>query len=242
MKAATLLPLLLLAPSAEAQNKFFSSTWGRSPMGAKYAATLYAGDGVVLAKSTELADIEADITARNACNNAGKVYLPASPDADAGGCVDPSIWSNGTWQVTAWGACSVSCGGGTQTRTVSCVSNGGNALLDSKCPAPKPATSQACNTQACPECAIGWASNANLSGYVPQGTVLWCRQTPIYNWWGGWQVQECFWALPTSGGSAFWNMWLFRYYLNGATTNGWNYKGVQNNPVYGAMNKYVCHQ
>lgn len=233
MKAATLLPLLLLASSAEAQNRFFSSTWGRSPMGAKYAATLYAGDGVVLAKSTELADIEADITARNACNNAGKVYLPASPDADAGGCVDPSIWGGGAWQVTAWGACSVSCGGGTQTRTVSCVSSSGNSLPDSKCPTPKPDTSQACNTQGCP-CNIGWTSNANYNGTVIAGTMLTCQTATSYSCWGGWQCATCQWTGNGPGGnSGQWTMWGYRVWQNGAMQNGWTYQGVSGgNTIY----------
>lgn len=122
MKTAILLPLMLLASNAEAQNKFFSSTWGRSPMGAKYAAILSAGDGVVLAKGTELADIEADITARNACNNAGRVYLPASPDADAGGCVDPSIWGVEYQLFTK--TCVPSPTGGVQDCNITCLDQG----------------------------------------------------------------------------------------------------------------------
>jgi len=180
MKAATLLPLLLLASSAEAQNRFFSSTWGRSPMGAKYAATLYAGDGVVLAKSTELADIEADIFARNACNNAGKVYLPASPDADAGGCVDPATWVAGSWAVGAWGACSATCGDGTQTRAVTCQKNG-TTVPDTKCPAPKPATSQACNTQACATCTVSRPLGGQTT-YTAGATISCnkCSNSPVY--------------------------------------------------------------
>jgi hypothetical protein len=47
-----------------------------------------------------------------------------------------------TWQTGSWGACNKSCGGGTQTRSVTCKAN-------HFCPGAKPATSQACNTSAC---------------------------------------------------------------------------------------------
>ncbi|MBU1132929.1 thrombospondin type-1 domain-containing protein, partial [Patescibacteria group bacterium] len=71
---------------------------------------------------------------------------------------------NGGW--CAWGACSATCGGGTQTRTCSCPSpaNGG-----ANCVGP---STQACNTQACtyslkvyvrnvdnyPSCNSGWTT------------------------------------------------------------------------------------
>lgn len=56
------------------------------------------------------------------------------------------------WQTSAFGSCSVSCGGGVQTRTVQCLdTQTGGIVADSFCAAEqtKPATTQACNTQAC---------------------------------------------------------------------------------------------
>tara|TARA_Y100001960_G_C14773763_1_gene881706 strand:- start:3020 stop:4597 length:1578 start_codon:yes stop_codon:yes gene_type:complete len=47
-----------------------------------------------------------------------------------------------SWTVGSWGACSKTCGGGTQTRSVTCSSG-------YRCTGVKPATSQACNTTAC---------------------------------------------------------------------------------------------
>jgi len=53
------------------------------------------------------------------------------------------------WTPSAWGGCSASCGGGTQTRTVSCTRGDGTPLNEIYCTDSKPALSQSCNTQAC---------------------------------------------------------------------------------------------
>ncbi len=57
------------------------------------------------------------------------------------------------WNFTNFGACSVSCGGGTQSRTVTCISTANNqTVADSFCTTnvgPKPAATQACNAQSC---------------------------------------------------------------------------------------------
>tara|TARA_Y100001960_G_C14774839_1_gene882449 strand:- start:1339 stop:2259 length:921 start_codon:yes stop_codon:yes gene_type:complete len=46
------------------------------------------------------------------------------------------------WQAGSWGGCNKTCGGGTQTRSVTCKAN-------HFCPDAKPAASQACNTHGC---------------------------------------------------------------------------------------------
>lgn len=61
------------------------------------------------------------------------------------------MWSY-QWNVSTWSNCSASCGGGTQTRTVTCLRNDGQTVSDSLCTkyvGSKPATSQSCNTQSC---------------------------------------------------------------------------------------------
>ena len=59
------------------------------------------------------------------------------------------------WSLGGWGGCSASCGGGTQTRSVTCARNDGVTVDDAVClklVGAKPATSQPCNTQSCISC------------------------------------------------------------------------------------------
>lgn len=70
------------------------------------------------------------------------------------------LWSY-RWEVGNWGGCSVSCGGGTQTRSVTCKSSDGSTYQDQMClqfVGAKPVTSQVCNTQSCvgSNCCCNW--------------------------------------------------------------------------------------
>lgn len=59
------------------------------------------------------------------------------------------VWTF-TYVLGDWGTCTVTCGGGTQTRTVVCTRNDGVQFSDDFCAGlTKPTTSQVCNTQAC---------------------------------------------------------------------------------------------
>jgi len=70
-----------------------------------------------------------------------------------------------SWYQSGWGSCSVSCGGGYRTQTVSCKRSDGVIMTDeSFCTGTKPETSLECNTQVCPctdECSFGQGKCVN---------------------------------------------------------------------------------
>ncbi|MFC3446787.1 thrombospondin type-1 domain-containing protein [Falsochrobactrum ovis] len=69
-----------------------------------------------------------------------------------------------SWQIGGWGSCSATCGGGTQTRSVTCRRSDGVMVADSYCTNPKPATAQSCNTQACPTGGVWAAYDSGCTG------------------------------------------------------------------------------
>lgn len=109
----------------------------------------------------------------------GQVYL-----CNAQGVWVPSIQYQ--WVPGAWGTCSVECGGGTQTRTITCADMQGNTAPDWCCTdplgnvGPKPATSQACNTNPCKTYlwAIGaWGACSVQCGGGTQTRSVVCEDT-----------------------------------------------------------------
>ena len=79
------------------------------------------------------------------------------------------LWTY-SWSIGSWGTCSATCGGGTQTRTVTCIRSGDNRTFgDNVCTAfgagTKPPTSQPCNTQSCVSCQYTYGVNGtNVTG------------------------------------------------------------------------------
>ncbi|XP_048830375.1 papilin isoform X3 [Brienomyrus brachyistius] len=64
-----------------------------------------------------------------------------------------------SWKMGEWSTCSASCGGGTQTRSVQCLSHdavGSRVVEDSHCAAylPEPLSHQSCNLQQCAEYSV----------------------------------------------------------------------------------------
>ena len=82
------------------------------------------------------------------------------------------------WLAGDWGSCSATCGGGTQSRTVSCLDENGNIVAGSLCdPNTKPATSQSCNTDPCPTyhwLAGDWGSCSATCGGGTQARTVSC--------------------------------------------------------------------
>lgn len=79
--------------------------------------------------------------------------LACKPDCtfDTSGCT--SACTTYTWVTGTPSPCSATCGGGSRARTVSCERNPGAIAVDDTLCAdagPRPATIEACNTQACP--------------------------------------------------------------------------------------------
>ena len=63
-------------------------------------------------------------------------------------CNDQTCGTN-YWDTGAWSSCSASCGGGTSTRSVTCVGSPGDESACTSAATPKPATSRTCNSAAC---------------------------------------------------------------------------------------------
>ena len=86
------------------------------------------------------------------------------------------------WQAGSWGVCTTECGGGQQTRSVTCISSLGNVMVtpgNSTCPLiDMPISSQLCNTAACvaPRWVAGnWSNCSRLCGGGLQTRSVSCQ-------------------------------------------------------------------
>lgn len=84
------------------------------------------------------------------------------------------------WDTSAYGSCSKTCGGGTQTRTSVCRRTDGLQVADSYC-GTKPALSRSCNTQSCYTYAwytgsYNTCSGAQCNQIGTQSRVVYCKR------------------------------------------------------------------
>ncbi|XP_068167394.1 A disintegrin and metalloproteinase with thrombospondin motifs 18 isoform X2 [Antennarius striatus] len=91
------------------------------------------------------------------CRNMAKPLVDLQQSCNRGPCPElPEFISGRTtsiavvsgWYTSPWQQCSVSCGGGVQTRSIQCLRQGRSAA--GCLPFQRPVTSRACNTQFCP--------------------------------------------------------------------------------------------
>uniref|UniRef100_A0A670I4U8 Papilin, proteoglycan like sulfated glycoprotein n=1 Tax=Podarcis muralis TaxID=64176 RepID=A0A670I4U8_PODMU len=82
------------------------------------------------------------------------------------------------WKIGEWGACSATCGGGTQTRSVYCVSHHGpgsqNAVDDAECASltERPRSTQPCNMRQCAAWTTGpWSEVTSCGEGIQTRTV-----------------------------------------------------------------------
>lgn len=105
------------------------------------------------------------------------------------------------WNAGDWGVCSASCGGGVQSRNVSCVRNDNANATDDQCLAndAKPAIEQSCNTQSCTTPVNGQCGAANGQKFISAPVNNLCNSGTMINFSGSgpWQ-----WSCQgISGGS-----------------------------------------
>eukprot|EP00237_Pycnococcus_provasolii_P001804 CAMPEP_0119205734 /NCGR_PEP_ID=MMETSP1316-20130426/40033_1 /TAXON_ID=41880 /ORGANISM="Pycnococcus provasolii, Strain RCC2336" /LENGTH=387 /DNA_ID=CAMNT_0007202123 /DNA_START=371 /DNA_END=1530 /DNA_ORIENTATION=+ len=85
-----------------------------------------------------------------------------------------------SYATGSWSSCSATCGGGTETRSVTCKQSDGQSVSDSYCSDSKPSISQSCNTQECLTYSYStglWSSCSATCGGGTETRSVTCKQS-----------------------------------------------------------------
>lgn len=80
------------------------------------------------------------------------------------------------WNYGAWGACSVTCGGGIQRRSANCIDSKGRPVPDEKCSTQEKIVTSVCGQETCPRWDFGeWSPCSATCGLGKQQRPYWCQ-------------------------------------------------------------------
>ncbi|KAK2580485.1 hypothetical protein KPH14_006224 [Odynerus spinipes] len=95
---------------------------------------------------------------------------PSEHEACVGPCNDVH------WKYGEWGACSVTCGGGIQYRSATCVDSNDRQLPDETCTGQEKHLKKMCGQEACPKWALGeWSACSVSCGIGERHRSYWCH-------------------------------------------------------------------
>ncbi|XP_043267299.1 A disintegrin and metalloproteinase with thrombospondin motifs 9 isoform X2 [Venturia canescens] len=98
------------------------------------------------------------------------IKRPPNYEPCIGSC-DSSYWSYGKWTP-----CSVTCGGGMQSRTAACINSFDEFVAESKCVAKEKIVQRMCGQETCPEWSFGeWSPCSASCGPGKRGRPIWCH-------------------------------------------------------------------
>lgn len=103
---------------------------------------------------------------------------PGAKPATSQMCNAQACTEDFSWLISDWGTCTAACGGGTQSRSIVCKAADGTDASDNRCPSPKPALTQACNTEACMNAynwrTTDWSACSKTCGSGTQTRIVYC--------------------------------------------------------------------
>ncbi|XP_033214669.1 A disintegrin and metalloproteinase with thrombospondin motifs 9 isoform X2 [Belonocnema kinseyi] len=80
------------------------------------------------------------------------------------------------WNYGEWAACSVTCGGGMQRRSASCIDSKGRPVSDEKCASQEKIVTQICGQETCPKWDFGdWTPCSVTCGIGKRQRPYWCQ-------------------------------------------------------------------